>query len=105
MDAIDTVSLVVDSDRLLNLEVIAQGQVIKGFINYDQLLALKNTIDRILNPNLDFELQLKSLKDFKRQVFTGYKESKDPKIKAEKLELYIAAKTLVSELENQRIRT
>lgn len=104
-NAIDFVNLNVDNNKSINLEVSAQGQVIKGTLNFDQLLALNNTIELILNPDRDFELRLKNLKEFKRQVFTGYKQTKDPDIKAQKLELYIATKTLVSELENQRIRT
>jgi len=104
VNAID-VSLIVDTNKSINLEVAAQGQVIKGILNYDQLLALKNTIELILNPNLNFELQLKTLKEFKRQAFTGWKQTVDPKLKAEKLELYVATKSLVSELENKKMRT
>ena len=104
-NAIDIVHLNVDLNRTISLEVAAQGQVIKGILNDDQLLALKNNIELILNPDRDFELQLKTLKRFKRQVFTGWKQAIDPKIKAEKWELYVATKTLVGELENQKSRT
>lgn len=95
----------------LDLTKSPQGEVILSVLanqdSYSFLLTpeLLNQLNEqslhIFNPNYSFEQHLDRLKKFKRQVFTHYRQEKDPEVKQKQLDLYIQTKNLVMELENR----
>ena len=79
--------------------VDTNGQTIIGEISFEQLIKLNGEIEGILDPQKNIKDRLKDLKRFKRDAFIHYKQEQDPKIKEQRLNLYIETKRLVAEVE------
>lgn len=88
-----------DNGRIILSLADWNGQLITGQISLEQLLNLYREIEGIIDPQKKFKEHLKELKRFKREVFTHYRQEQDPKLKEQRLNLYIEAKRMVMELE------
>lgn len=97
--AFEFIQMSVDSQGSNVLLLKAGDQEIPVILSMEQLINIKETVEQILDPQRRLRLQIKNLKKFKRDVFTHYKQAKDPEIKDQKYKLYEETKKLIIELE------
>lgn len=99
--AFEFVQMSVDNQGNNVLSLKAGDQEIPVILSMDQLINIKEVIEQILDPQRRLRLQIKNLKKFKREVFTHYKQAKDPETKNQKYKLYDETKKLIIELEQK----